>query len=283
MTDVWGDQLEKWIHSACVLEATAPKVGNVHPNASFEDLCFNDFIDSARVIAPILADSSQSVGERILAAIQSTQRVVGKNTNLGIVLLLAPLAAVDDGVSLRNGIKGVLAGCGIDDSACVYRAIQFSQAGGMGQVDQHDISEQPKLPLVELMQFAKDRDSIALQYTNGFDFVLGDGLSWIHEELERQSSLNDAIVRLQLRTMAALPDTLIARKCGSELARQAALMAQSTLDASSDTAAKLKELDDWLRADGNRRNPGTTADLVCAILFAYMREHRTCLDAVAGT
>jgi len=28
----------------------------------------------------------------------------------------------------------------------------------------------------------------------------------------------------------------------------------------------------WLRADGNRRNPGTSADLVAATLFVALRE-----------
>ena len=34
----------------------------------------------------------------------------------------------------------------------------------------------------------------------------------------------------------------------------------------------LAELDAWLRAEGNRRNPGTTADLVTACLFIALRE-----------
>ena len=35
---------------------------------------------------------------------------------------------------------------------------------------------------------------------------------------------------------------------------------------------ELNRLDTWLRGDGNRRNPGTTADLVAAILFAGLRD-----------
>ncbi len=34
---------------------------------------------------------------------------------------------------------------------------------------------------------------------------------------------------------------------------------------------RIGELDFWLRSDGHRRNPGTTADLVAASLFAAIQ------------
>ena len=35
---------------------------------------------------------------------------------------------------------------------------------------------------------------------------------------------------------------------------------------------EFREFDAWLRADGHRRNPGTTADLIAASLFAAFRD-----------
>jgi triphosphoribosyl-dephospho-CoA synthase len=71
--------------------------------------------------------------------------------------------------------------------------------------------------------------------------------------------------------LAEYPDSLIARKCGSEIAAEASCRAAKalTLRHTFDMAyrSELAEFDAWLRADGHRRNPGTTADLVAATLF----------------
>src|SRR5438552_2117088 len=80
------------IRTACLLEATARKAGNVHPRASFADLAYDDFVASADVAAPALSRAREiGVGRAVFAAIEATRNCVGKNTNLGIVLLLSPL------------------------------------------------------------------------------------------------------------------------------------------------------------------------------------------------
>jgi len=282
MSDSFSEHLESWIRAACLTEANAPKAGNVHPSASFDDLCYDDFVASANAVAPILARQDLSVGRRILSAVEETQRVVGKNTNLGIVLLLTPLASVQSNVLLKQGIGDVLANCKTSDSECVFQAIQISQAGGLGKVDDHDVTDQPQLPLVDVMRMAEDRDLIARQYTSQFELVLGDGMRWLQAELDKQNSLCDAVLGLQLQLMAQYPDTLIARKCGITTALESSERAHEVLSLTwhSDMArAQFEEFDQWLRADGHRRNPGTTADIVCAILFAYMRENRVVLES----
>src|SRR5260370_31210191 len=103
--------LEEMIRAACVLEVAARKPGNVHPLRSFPDLTYRDFVLSADAIAPILARTAElGVGGAILGSVMATQRRVGRNTNLGVVLLLAPLAAVPPGVRLTDGIPDVLKG-----------------------------------------------------------------------------------------------------------------------------------------------------------------------------
>ena len=79
---------------ACMLEATAAKPGNVHRGADFDDLTYLDLLMSGVAIAPAMeaAASGTSVGKTILDAVRATRAVVDTNTNLGIVLLLAPLA-----------------------------------------------------------------------------------------------------------------------------------------------------------------------------------------------
>src|SRR5262245_42378134 len=144
---------------ACIWEATARKPGNVHRHRDFEDTSYVDFLVSAAAIAPILETASQRrVGETVLQCIQATRFVTSTNTNLGIVLLLTPLATVPLGEKLRPGLGKVLANLDVTDSRLVYQAIRLTRPGGLGQVSEQDISQEPTLPLREIMTLAADRD-----------------------------------------------------------------------------------------------------------------------------
>ena len=79
--------------AACRDELAAPKPGNVHVFANGHRMTADDFIRSAEAAAGPLTAPAARVGQRILDAVEATQNVVGANTNLGIVLLCAPLAA----------------------------------------------------------------------------------------------------------------------------------------------------------------------------------------------
>lgn len=283
-----SSQCARFVRAACILEATARKPGNVHPGAPFADLCYDDFIRSASAIAPVIARTPQlGVGCAVLEAVRQTRDRVGRNTNLGIILLLSPLAAIgDEWNSPAARVRGVLDGLTQRDAALVYEGIRLARPGGMGNVPEQDIAAEPTETLIEVMRRAAGRDAIAAQYATGFDLVLNDGA--LH--LERSWSAVDwerAVVGLHLWLMAVSPDTLIARKCGPEVARESARQAQDVLDAGwPGTRAgrqRFDEFDHWLRADGNRRNPGTTADLVTACLFAALREGRIELNDVPIT
>jgi len=271
--------IEQQILLACQLEATARKPGNVHPAASFDDLCYDDLISSADVVAPLLAQTQQmGVGQTILAAVQSTREQVGGNSNLGIILLLTPLAAVPREESLPAGIAGVLNSLTQEDAALVYRAIRLANPGGMGQVGTDDISTDPLGTLLEVMRLAADRDSIAMQYATGFELVLKTGVSLLADEIDFAQHWEEAVIRLHLTLMARCPDTLIARKRGTGEARQSAELASGVIAAGWPATRtghdQLVKLDCWLREEGHARNPGTTADLVAASLFAVMRDRR---------
>ena len=253
------------VHLACVLEATARKPGNVHPGRDFDDLTYRDFILSAGAIAPILERAPQfGVGPVVLDAIRATRRLVTTNTNLGIVLLLAPLAAVPRERDLRAGVGDVLNDLDIDDSRAVFAAIRLANPGGLGNAPREDIRAEPTLPLREIMALAADRDLVARQYANNFRDVLEIGVP----ALSATTPLEAGIIRCYLRLLSAHPDSHVARKNGRELAVEASRRAADVLAG----IARIEEFDDWLCADGHRRNPGTTADLVAASLFAGLRD-----------
>lgn len=269
--------LAEWLFAACWLEATARKPGNVHPEAAFPDLKYDDFVLSAKAAAPVLAQSRElGVGRAIFEAVSATRRAITSNSNLGMILLLAPLAAVSPERSLSAGIGEVLDALTVEDAAWAYRAIRTAQPGGMGEVADQDVASEPTLTLREAMALAADRDLIAKQYVSNFSLVLGEGLSELGQARDFQRDFETTIIRLQLRLLARHRDSLIVRKCGIQTANDASARAQRVLESgwpeNQAGAAELVAFDQWLRADGNRRNPGTTADLIAAILFAAFRE-----------
>src|SRR5690606_6729434 len=155
----------------------------------------------------------------ILGAISATRSMVATNTNLGIVLLLAPLANVPRDVSLREGIQPVLEALDADDCRLVYEAIRLAQPGGMGEQPEADIHASPPSSLIEAMRLAEDRDSIARQYVNGFADVLDHVAPLIAEGLSQGWPLGDTIVHAYVQLLARMPDSLVARKCGVEMAQ----------------------------------------------------------------
>jgi triphosphoribosyl-dephospho-CoA synthase len=267
--------------SACLYEATAQKPGNVHPGAGFDDVTYADFVISALAIGPIVERSAaRGVGQTVLDAVRATRAAVGTNTNLGTLLLIAPLAVVQETQQLEAGMSSVLGRLDYQDTRLVYEAIRLSAAGGLGRAQQADVFSDPpaNLTLVDAMRLAAESDLVARQYTNGFADVLGGTAVWIAEGLVRGWSLSASIVFTHIRQMAAHADSLIRRKCGEQIAVEASERAQVVLCSGEPGDEKfelaLKELDSWLRADGHRRNPGTTADLIAAGLFVLLREGR---------
>jgi len=264
--------------TACLWEATARKPGNVHPFAAFSDTTYLDFVLSAAAMAPVLDDALfRGIGPTVLEAVRRTQKVVRRNTNLGIVLLLAPLAAVPPHSPLPLGIGAILDATTRMDSRCVYEAIRMARPGGLGTAEAEDIADEPSRPLRDVMRLAAERDAVARQYANGFREVFTIGLPAIQEGLQAGRGLEAAIILGFLRIMATCPDTLIGRKRGQAEAEEAARRAETVLQAGWPTGpsshAFLNELDAWLRADGNHRNPGASADLVTASLYAALRDN----------
>jgi triphosphoribosyl-dephospho-CoA synthase len=265
------------VQLACVWEATARKPGNVHRYRDFEDTSYLDFLLSAAAVAPVLESAAvRPVGQTILEAVRATRLVTRTNTNLGITLLLSPLAAVPAGEPLRDGLLRVLTRLDLADSRAAYEAIRLANPGGLGRVGDQDIHDEPTQGLREVMGLAADRDLIAWQYVNGFEQVFDEGVPSLHQALQSGATLEEAIITCHLNLMARHPDSLIARKRGPDEAEEASRRARQVLDAGweagQDEWQLLERFDAWLREEGHARNPGTTADLFAACLFVALRE-----------
>jgi len=122
--------------AACRAELQALKPGNAHVFAAGHGMSIADFETSALASAGALSDPRLPVGERILRGVRQSRRAVGCNTNLGILLLAAPLAAAAQGgrgPDLRRRLRLVLGRLGRGDAAAVFRAISLANPGGLGE------------------------------------------------------------------------------------------------------------------------------------------------------
>lgn len=268
---------------ACLFEASAEKPGNVTPQHDFRDMRYEDFLRSAIAIGPEMAVADQrGVGDTVLAAIQATHRQVEVNTNLGIVLLLAPLAKAALQFSqsgypadLRHGVRQVLANLNIDDAQLAYDAIRAANPGGIATSQEgHDVrTDVPTITLREAMALAAHRDSIASEYVTDYAIVFEQALPALTQAYAAGLPDRTAITQAYLQLLAAVPDTLIARKCGLERAKQISAHAAEVVAAGGvrtpEGQQALRAFDANLRHYGNRFNPGTTADLIAATLFVY--------------
>ncbi|MCE9546257.1 MAG: triphosphoribosyl-dephospho-CoA synthase [Planctomycetia bacterium] len=262
---------------ACLWEVTIPKPGNVHRGADFEDVTFADFATGTVAIGPAMDRATEhGVGRTVRDAVAATRHLVGTNTNLGTVLLISPLAAVPRSQPLADGVRDVLRSLTADDARLVYDAIRLASAGGLGKVDEMDVQEAPPADLIAAMRAAAERDLIARQYAEEFRQVFECVVPWLQAGLKADSPLGPAVRHTFVRLMHEFPDSLIARKCGDGVAKEAAIRAGRVLDAGPPESEEynwmIGDLDFWLRSDGHRRNPGTTADLIAAGLFALLRE-----------
>lgn len=270
---------------ACRLDVAVRKPGNVSLASAGHGMQARQFLDSAAAAAPALFAPGARVGARIEAAMAATLAVAGCNTNLGIVLLCAPLAAAlercagswnalgDDAhpAALRAALADVLAALDVEDTRAAYRAIAAANPGGLGRAEAQDVAAGPTVGLREAMRLAADRDRIARQYASDYADLFDTGLAALRRPAAASPRLDAAAVQaLFLACLGRWPDSHIVRKFGADVAQ-----------AVTDEAAP------WLRrAEGGERvgddpafaawdedlkarglNPGTSADLTVTTLF----------------
>lgn len=261
--------------AACRDELDAPKPGNVHVFADGHRMTAAEFIRSAEAAATPLCAPAARVGARILGAVEATFAAVGTNTNLGILLLCAPLAAAaeQDPTDLRAAVGAVLGELGVEDASLAFRAIMRAAPAGLGRAEAHDVSAPATVTLTEAMTAAADRDRIARQYAAGFADIFDFGVGMLDTALTRWSERPWATLAIYLGYLAAFPDTHVVRKHGilvAEEVRGHAAIVLRRMQESADPAILLPALLAWdAELKTQTINPGTSADLTVATLFAH--------------
>jgi len=289
---------------ACALDVATPKPGNVSTHSPGHGMNAAQFLASAHASLDALFAPRARVGQRILEAVTRTRAAAGCNTNLGIVLLVAPLAAALDEFGepgntgdtsnthdthdtgefgkhaspaqhWREALSRVLADLDIEDARLAYRAIALANPGGLGDAPEQSVHAPPTIGLRDAMRLASARDSIARQYANGFADLFDTGLAAYREAPPDAPEV--AMLNVFLAFLGGWPDSHIVRKHGLALAQSVTLAAreqharwrQAPLPPlqSRRTAAdpQLAAWDAQLKA--RAINPGTSADLAVATLF----------------
>ncbi|ATE60782.1 triphosphoribosyl-dephospho-CoA synthase [Thauera sinica] len=261
---------------ACMRDVAVFKPGNVSLASAGHGMAAVQFLSSAAASAGPLLRTGAPVGARIEGAVVATRAVAGCNTNLGIVLLCAPVAlaaeraAAKGEAALLGALGGVLDGLDVADACAAYRAIALASPGGLGNVGEQDVSVPPTMDLKSAMALAADRDMIARQYARGFDDLAIAGLRPFLRETDVGGDLAACVQRLFLRFLSAFPDSHIVRKSGLPAARSvqaeaAPWLARLERDESAGSCAAFTAWDASLKQRG--LNPGTSADLTVCTLF----------------
>ena len=273
---------------ACLLEVSASKPGNVSPGRHFADLRYEDFLASALAIGePMAAAGERGVGATVRLAVEATARLTRSNTNLGIVLLFAPLARAaslmgsdpftrlhSEGLTLRDAARQVLEATTIEDAIEAYAAIRLARPGGLDRAESQDVFTEPTMTLVEVMRLAAHRDTVASEYATGFEVTFGTAVPALERARRDGLPWDDAVVETFLTILAAIPDTHIARRSGAGLAADVTARARKVLASGgvrSDAGRRaIDDLDHGLRDARNSGNPGTTADITAAAIFVVL-------------
>jgi len=269
-------QLAQAYKNACMGELQALKPGNVHAFSDGHGMTIQDFIQSADVTAEPIARAGFSVGERVFYSVEATQKAVGQNTNLGMLLLCAPLlhaaSTLQADQSLWSQLNQTLNQLSIDDAVWVAKAIVLANPGGLGASDQHDVHEAPAVSLLEMMRSAQDKDRISWQYANAFQDIVGFGVNLYADALLKWENAAWATTALYLGFLTRYADTHVLRKHGEQIANllmQEAKEIESNYWSTRNPKLMQKQLLVWDASLKARKiNPGTSADLTVATLLA---------------
>lgn len=269
-------QLAAAYKNACMAELQALKPGNVHAFADGHGMTIYDFINSADASAALIAQADFTVGERIFNAVEATQKAVGMNTNLGLILLCAPIIHAvlyrGEAQTFQQNLSDVLRQLTVNDALLTSQAIVLAKPAGLGSANENDVNNKATVSLLQMMQTAEARDRIAWQYSHDFADILGFGIPRYAEALVKWENQAWATTALYLGFVSKQLDSHIVRKYGEVIA-ELVMSEAKTLEieywATDNPKLIQKKLLAWDASLKSRNiNPGTSADLTVATLLA---------------
>ncbi len=273
-------QLIELYKQACEIDIKAFKPGNVSVYNAGHEMTVADFILSAEVSAAPLTNPQFTLGEKIYYAVKATRAAVACNTNLGILLLCAPLCEAiyrqQAGEALHDALKKVLQNTTVADAEWVFKAIVLAAPGGLGESKHQDVNEKPELSLTQAMAIASEKDRIALQYVTNYKDIFGFSILCYNRNSVRFDNQVWAAVTVYTGLLSRYPDSHIERKYGDKYSGWVLKQISTVDDALLNTSQPeqlvpmMHEVDRAFKERGI--NPGTTADLTVATVLVVLME-----------
>lgn len=270
------DDLKAAYLFSCKKDIELIKPGNVNLLSPHKDTKAQDYLDSATLSSKELFNQNHSLGKRILESVKVTRSQVNVNTNLGIILLCAPViqSYIDfNALDLRDCIKKTLSATSVKDTHDLCAAINISSPGGLGDSDMYDTVSYPNASIKQIMDYSREYDRISYQYSHNFTDIFDFIIPKLEFLNQRYKSLDISLSLLFIEILAKIPDSHISRKFGDKIAKKTSNNAYDLLkildrEHDPDYLAKaLNNLDYEYKKKGI--NPGTTADLLVASLMIY--------------
>ena len=241
-----------------------------------EEVSFEDYQASAQAAAPVLSGDYKRVGERILAAVQATHCAVSMDTNLGILMLAAPLvhALLTDveGITLRERLTRVLADLDHQDANLAWQAVCLADPDN---APDHPVSltcHAAELTLRQVMQAQADGDRIAYQYAHDYTDIFAFALPRLRQARAQWPHSEWPLAMVYLGLMARFPDSHVVRRHGAEtatrLCQRVAPLSEALWSAPQPAVHKAALNGFYAELDSAGINPRTSADLAVATLLA---------------
>jgi triphosphoribosyl-dephospho-CoA synthase len=275
------NSIEQLYQQACEIDTQAFKPGNVSIYSEGHDMTVEDFRLSAKVSAPPLCNPDYSLGEKIFYAVKATREAVGCNTNLGIILLCAPLIQAvsvrKSGMTLRHALYEVLESTTLNDADWAFKAIALASPGGLGEAKEQDVNTSATVTLKAAMELASAKDRIALQYITDYKDIFDFAVLRYNSQLLKWNYHDWAAVAVYADLLSHYPDSHIERKYGNQYSE----MVANRMIHLSDELNKAEKPDSIMpllhgidqELKTKSINPGTTADMtVATVLTVFLSD-----------
>jgi triphosphoribosyl-dephospho-CoA synthase len=212
---------------------------------------------------------------------------VENNTNLGIIMLLTPLAAAAGNVKefndLRVKTREIMLATNPEDAVNLYDAINIADAGGMGEREELDVSSgnakqellKKEINMFQVLDISSSWDALAYELTHNYPVSFEVGYP-VYKDLRKSEGINKATVQTFLTILSRKPDTLISRKYDNSVSERVMADAKIILDRGGILTREGRSLLIKFDQDlmNHKYNPGTTADLTASSLaIAILEEH----------
>ncbi|AVB76258.1 triphosphoribosyl-dephospho-CoA synthase [Methanococcus maripaludis] len=269
---------------ACCFEVGSFKPGNVHKNRDYDDIKYHHFISSGIAFGDIIYEAcleKNNIGNFIKKGVIESKKWSPTNANLGIIMLHMPIAIAASNLDkfsesqLKKETEKIIKNTTVQDAIEVYGAIEIALAfvntpengPDLKSKDAKDELIEKNLTLYDVFKISSTWDSISNEWTENFK-ISYKGYNLIKEYYEKYNNINIAVTKTFINLLSNYPDTLIARKKGIDVAKMVSEKAKEVLNNFNEES--VLEFDKFLSKEGNKLNPGTTADLIASSLLIFL-------------